>query len=106
LLDDPAGSALWLPLYEFVERHDSDYRRTAKAMGAPAAELAQRCARLIGPDASAALRWFRRAPLDGGFAAALVDEDGRATANGGDASLSGLVAWSIWYAVHALGERP
>ncbi len=106
LLDDPAGSALWLPLYEFVERHDSDYRRTAKAMGAPAAELTQRCARLIGPDAQAALRWFRRAPLDGGVAAALVDDDGRATANGGDASLSGLVAWSIWYAVHALGEQP
>ena len=30
----------------------------------------------------------------------------RAVANGGDASLSGLLAWAAWYAVNALGERP
>ena len=52
------------------------------------------------------LQWLRRAPLDGGCAAEFVDEDGRATANGGDASLSGLLAWSVWYAINALGERP
>ena len=34
------------------------------------------------------------------------DAEGRALANGGDAALSGLLAWSVWYAVHALGERP
>ncbi|HEY5218191.1 MAG TPA: hypothetical protein VIJ16_00215 [Gemmatimonadaceae bacterium] len=106
LEDDPVGSAFWLPLYETVERNDSNYRRTAKAIGEPAAELAQRCARLIGPDASAVLQWFRRAPLDGGLAAEFVDADGRAVGNGGDASLSGLIAWTIWYVVNALGERP
>lgn len=103
--DDPTGSAFWLPLYEAVERHDSNYRRTAKAIGAPGGRLAEYCARLIGPDASAMLRWFRRASLDGGLAAELVDDAGQATGNGGDASLSGLVAWSVWYAVHALGEH-
>ena len=103
--DDPTGSAFWLPLYEAVVRHDSNYRRTAKAIGAPGGRLAEYCARLIGPDASAMLRWFRRASLDGGLAAELVDDAGQATGNGGDASLSGLVAWSVWYAVHALGEH-
>lgn len=106
LEDDPAGSTFWLPVYEAVERTDSNYRRTTKGVGAEAQELTQRCARLIGPEASAALQWFRKAPLDGGLAAELVDADGRALANGGDAALSGLVAWSVWYAVHALGERP
>ena len=52
------------------------------------------------------LEWLRRAPLDGGWAAEVVDADGRAAANGGDASLSGLLAWTAWYAVNALGERP
>ena len=104
--DDPAGSTFWLPLYETLERHDSNYRRTTKGVGASASELAQRCARLLGPEASAALKWFRQAPLDGGLAAEFVDADGRAQANGGDAALSGLVAWTVWYAVHALGERP
>ncbi|MDE3171672.1 MAG: hypothetical protein KGN74_01240 [Gemmatimonadota bacterium] len=104
--DDAVGSAFWLPLYEAVARQDSTYRRTAKALGAPGERLAEHCARLMGPDASAMLKWFRRAPLDGGVAAETVDEAGRATGNGGDASLSGLVAWSVWYAVHALGEHP
>ena len=57
-------------------------------------------------DATAILQWLRRAPLDGGVAAEIVDVDGRAVANGGDASLSGLLAWSMWYTVNALGERP
>ena len=106
LEDDPVGSALWLPLYETVERHDSNYRRTAKAISDSGPELVQRCAQLIGPKSASALNWFRRAPLDGGLAAEFVDAEGRATGNGGDASLSGLVAWCVWYAVHALGERP
>jgi hypothetical protein len=66
----------------------------------------QQCARLIGPDAATVLQWLRRAPLDGGTAAEVVDEEGRVSANGGDASLSGLLAWSVWYAINALGERP
>lgn len=65
--------------------------------------LAQQCARLMGPDSAAVLQWLRRSPLDNGLAAEEVDEAGRATANGGDAALSGLLAWSAWYAVHALG---
>ena len=42
----------------------------------------------------------------GGYAAEFVTADGTAKFNGGDASLSGLLAWCAWYAVHALGERP
>jgi hypothetical protein len=103
--DDPVGSALWLPLYEAVERTDSIYRRTVKK-GAASSDLARQCARLLGPDSSTMLQWFRRAPLDGGFAAEVVSDDGHARFNGGDASLSGLLAWTAWYAVHALGERP
>jgi len=106
IVDDPAASALWLPLYEAVARQDSTYRRTAKAIDVTPTSLVQQCARLIGPDASAVLQWLRRAPLDGGCAAEVVDEEGRVTANGGDASLSGLLAWSVWYAINALGERP
>ena len=104
--DDPLASALWLPLYEAVERHDSIYRRTVKGLGAEPHHLAQQCARLLGPDAPDVLEWLRRAPLDNGFAAEIVDADGRALANGGDASLAGLLAWCAWYAVHALGVRP
>jgi hypothetical protein len=52
------------------------------------------------------LQWLRRAPLDNGFAAELVDDDGRAVGNGGDAALSGLLAYTAWYAVHVLGIEP
>jgi hypothetical protein len=106
LADDPAASTVWLPLYDAVQRQDSTYRRTVKGVGATPTELAQQCARLIGPDASAVLQWLRRAPLDGGSAAELVDAEGKAVGNGGDAALSGLLAWSAWYAINALGERP
>jgi hypothetical protein len=106
VVDDPAASAFWLPLYETVQRHDSTYRRTVKAIDVTPQSLTQQCARLMGPDASSVLQWLRRAPLDGGCAAEIVDADGRTTANGGDASLSGLLAWSAWYAINALGERP
>ena len=104
--DDPLGSTFWLPLYDTVARHDSTYRRTVKSFNGEPRSLAQQCARLIGPEAPAVLQWLRRAPLDGGFAAEEVDADGRARANGGDAALSGLLAWSVWYAVNALGEKP
>ena len=104
--DDPVGSALWLPLYEAVERHDSTYRRTVKKVASQPKELTRECARLLGPDSSKVLEWFRRAPLDGGVAAEIVTPDGHAKYNGGDAALSALLAWTAWYAVHALGERP
>jgi hypothetical protein len=106
VIDDPAASALWLPLYDTVARQDSNYRRTAKAIDVTPSLLVQQCARLMGPDAHTVLQWLRRAPLDGGIAAEVVDTDGRAAGNGGDASLSGLLAWSVWYAINALGERP
>jgi len=106
--DDPLASALWLPLYETIDRTDSLYRRTVRALDeqAPAdgvRSLAHLCAHLFGPDTAAVLERLRRMPLDGGFAAELVDDEGRAAANGGDAALSGLLAWCAWYAVHALG---
>ena len=104
--DDPVASALWLPLYEGVDRQDSIYRRTVRGIGAEPGALAQQCARLIGPEAGDVLQWLRRAPLDNGLAAEVVDAQGLAVGNGGDASLSGLVAWCAWYAVHALGVRP
>ena len=63
-------------------------------------------ARLLGPDAAEVMQWVRRAPLDDGFAAEQVDESGRAAANGGDASVAGLLAHTLWYAVHALGVSP
>lgn len=102
--DDPVGSALWLPLYETVERSDSTYRRTAKKVTAPT-HLAQQLARLMGPDAGDVLEWLRRAPLSLGVAAERVDADGTATAGGGDAAMSGLLAYATWYAVHAFGVR-
>lgn len=103
--DDPAASMLWMPFFEAVSREDSTYRRTAKALPSGDMHLALQCARLLGPESSSVLEWLRRAPLDGGVAAEVVDADGKALMNGGDAALSGLVAWSAWYAVHALGQR-
>ncbi len=104
--DDPSASAFWLPIYEAVPRQDSTYRRTVKAIDVTPHSLSQQCARLIGPDAANVLQWLRRATLDGGRAAEVIDGEGKAVANGGDASLSGLLAWTAWYAVNALGERP
>jgi uncharacterized protein len=102
--DDPSASMLWLPFFDAVSREDSTYRRTAKSLDT-GIHLALQCARLLGPESKSVLEWLRRAPLDGGLAAEVVDADGKAVANGGDAALSGLVAWSAWYAVHALGQR-
>lgn len=101
--DAPSASALWLPLYETIGRDDSLYRRTAKAIPPDDELLVRRIARLLGPGGDAVLQWLRRAPLDGGLAAEVVDDAGVAVANGGDASLSGLLAATAWYAVHALG---
>jgi hypothetical protein len=103
--DDAVGSALWLPLWETVERTDSMYRRTAKRIGT-SERLVVQVARLFGPDASEVLEWLRVAPLGDGLAAEYVDDAGRATSHGGDASLSGLLAYAAWYTVHAHGVRP
>ena len=105
LADDPVASALWLPLFETVERTDSTYRRTAKRPLTAPFHLAQQLGRLLGPDGSAQLEWLRRAPLDHGLAAEFVDGEGRAVSGGGDAALSGLLAYAVWFAVHAHGLR-
>jgi hypothetical protein len=104
--DEAEASALWLPLYDAVARDDSTYRRTVRAIGDDTTSLARQCARLLGPDAKRVLEWFRRAPLDGGLAAEQIDATGRATANGADASVAGILAYMLWYAVHALGVTP
>jgi hypothetical protein len=106
--DDPVGSVYWLPLYHLMSRDDSIYRRTVRRLDSTADDpavisLAERCATLIGPDAAKTLEWLRRADLDGGLAAEFVDETGVALGNGGDASLSALVAYAVWYAVTVLG---
>ncbi len=106
--DDPVGSIHWLPLYHMLSRDDSIYRRTVRRLEAPGnadqpVNLAERCATLIGPDSAKTLEWLRRAELDGGFAAEFLDEAGGAIGNGGDASLSALVAYAVWYAVTVLG---
>lgn len=101
--DDPAASVLWLPLYEALERDDSLFRRSVRAVAPDDGGLLRQIARLLGPDGNTVLQWLRRAPLDQGIAASLVDADGRATADGGDAALAGLLASTVWYAVHALG---
>jgi hypothetical protein len=106
LEDDPLASVYWLPVYDVVDRNESTYRRTVRAASRDHRFLVQQCARLLGPDAAEVMQWVRRAPLDDGFAAEQVDESGRAVANGGDASVAGLLAHTLWYAVHALGVTP
>ena len=101
--DEPSASAVWLPLYEALDRNDSLYRRTVKALPRERGSLVREIGRLLGPDGDQVLRWLRHAPLHGGVAAEMVDDAGIATANAGDASLSGLLAWTAWFAVHALG---
>jgi hypothetical protein len=103
--DDPVGSVLWIPLFDAVERNDSEYRRTAKSLEAGGGWLAADCARLLGPDSASVLKGLQRAGLDRGLAAEKMDADGKAESNGGDAALAGLLAWSVWYAVHAMGTR-
>ena len=96
----------WLPYIDLIARDDSTYRRTVKQLEKETpVELIVRCARLVGPNGSEALDWLRRAPLDGGFASELVDEEGKVAGNGGDAALSGLIGYTAWYAVHALGAK-
>jgi hypothetical protein len=104
--DDPVASALWLPLYEAFDRNESVFRRTVKLIPQDRTSLIRQLARLVGPDASGVLSWLRTAPLDGGLAAEQLDDTGAAVANGGDATLAGLLAYTVWYAIHALGLRP
>ncbi len=95
-LDDPVGSVLWLPMYGAIDDGDAVFKRTARQLSAPTTSLATIVARLCGPDSVQVLEWLRRAPLDGGVAAEYVDAEGRATANGGDAALAGLLAATVF----------
>jgi hypothetical protein len=104
--DDPAASVTWLPMYDATDRSDSAFRRTVRTLEGEPRVLVQQLGRLIGPDATDVLRWLRRAPLANGLAAQEVDAQGLAVADGGDASLAGLMAYTAWYAVHALGIAP
>jgi hypothetical protein len=99
------ASALWLPLYEMLDRQDSLYRRTVKSIASDPSVLERQIARLLGPEGERMLEWLRRAPLHGGLAAQIVDDSGLAVANGGDAALSGLLAAMAWHAVHVLGLK-
>jgi hypothetical protein len=103
--DDATGSALWLPLWEAIDRSDSIYRRSAKKIER-GDRLVLALAQLIGPEANAVLEWLRRAPLHEGVAAERVDADGKAVSHGGDATLSALLAYVCWYAVQAYGVQP
>ena len=104
--DDPLASVYWLPVYDVVDRNESTYRRTVRSASSDHRFLVQQCARLLGPEAADVMQWVRRAPLDDGFAAEQTDDAGRAQGNGGDASVAGLLAHTLWYAVHALGVAP
>jgi hypothetical protein len=100
------AGAYWLPYFDLLDRDDSMYRRTVKPLEAIDTDrLMMWIGRLNGPGGARALDWLRRASLDGGLAAERVDENGRATGDGGDAALSGLLAFTAWYAVNALGVR-
>lgn len=101
--DAPAASALWLPMYEAFDRDDSMLRRTARSVSAHDGALLREIARLLGPEGNDVLQWLRRASLDQGVAATVVDADGRAQADGGDAALAGLLAATVWFTVHAYG---
>lgn len=102
--DDPVGSMLWLPMYGAIDPEDAVFRRTARMLSTPSTALSTILARLCGPDSVTVLEWLRRAPLDGGLAAEFVDADGRATANGGDAALAGLLAATVCWMTRPDGE--
>ncbi len=102
--DFPSASAFWLPLYEAFDRSDSTYRRTVKSV-APSQWMSHWCARLSGPNAGEAAGFLRRAPLFEGIACEAIDADGNAISGAGDAALAGLLAWSMWQAIHVVGVR-
>jgi hypothetical protein len=104
--DDPSASVGWLPLYDATDRSDATFRRTVRSLGVEPRSLVQQLGRLLGPDAQDVLRWLRRAQLANGLAAQEIDAEGRGVADGGDASLAGLLASTTWYAVHVLGISP
>lgn len=106
-MDDAPGASLgWLPWLDFCARGDATFKRTARGLGGDAPTFVQQCARLMGPEADAVLTWWRRAPLHDGLAAEGIAPDGRATGNGGDATLACLLAYCLWFATNAVGAGP
>ena len=73
----------------------------ARRSPGPATRRAHRAPPRAGGAADAAVAPAR--PARPRVAAEFVDEAGQATANGGDAALSGLLAATVWQAVHVLG---
>lgn len=104
--DEPSASVVWLPMYDAADRSDSTYRRTVRSLDGEPRALVRQIAHLLGPEAKETLKWLRHAPLHGGLAAEIVDADGNAVENGGDASLAGLLAYMCWLSVHVLGVAP
>jgi hypothetical protein len=104
--DDEVSSLFWLPFHGAISREDAMYRRTiAPLERRPPTHLAAQCAQLLGPRSREVLEWIRRAPLDGGLAAEIVDDEGRAVANAGDAALAGLLAYTVWHAAQMPGGQ-
>jgi hypothetical protein len=105
--DDPVSSVSWLPYHGAISRDDAVFRRTVEPLESRAQpHLAAQCVRLLGAGSREILDWVRRAPLDNGLAGEVVDADGRVVANGGDAALAGLLAYTVWYAIHVVGVQP
>ncbi len=104
--DEPSASVIWLPLYEAADRADPAYQYSVDMLEDATVAFVQRIARLHGSHASDAMQWLRRAPMHDGLAAEHVDADGLATLNGGDASLAGLLAYTLMYGVRVLGVLP
>jgi hypothetical protein len=102
--DFPDASAIWLAHLEAVERTNSTFRRTVRSF-ADSSHLSHWCARLAGPSASEAAAFLRRAELYEGIACETVSETGQALSGAGDAVLAGLLAWSMWQALHVQGVK-
>jgi hypothetical protein len=94
--DDPVGSMLSFPIYRAVDGEDRLVSALAKFAPEPGGALVRRIARASAEEGEEAFEWLRRAPLDGGIAAEVLDERGRAIANGGDAILAAELARLVW----------
>ena len=108
MVDDPSASVFWLPMFDAVARQDSTYRRTVKRdRRSCRTSLAQQCARLMGPGRQR--RCCSGCVARRSTAGARRRSSTRRVAARRTAAMRrspGLLAWSAWYAINALGERP
>lgn len=100
--DDSVASVLWLAYFGVFDESDAVYRRTISRAAQSTGEgseqhtpLIPKLAQLLTPQAPSVLDWLRRAALDGGLAGEYVNADGQVVENGGDASIAGLLAWTV-----------